>query len=104
VAAGRAGRAFAVGKPVAAGAQPVAIEAADFDRDGAIDLAVANLTTSSVTVLGGDGRGGFAEAGVFAVGKSPAGLAAGDWNGDGRIDLAVVNSGSNDVSVLLGAP
>src|SRR5688572_1265157 len=45
--------------PIPAGTEPSDLAAGDFDRDGHVDLAIANHETSGVTVLLGDGRGGF---------------------------------------------
>ncbi|MFN2511841.1 MAG: FG-GAP-like repeat-containing protein [Pyrinomonadaceae bacterium] len=73
-----------------------------FDDDFNLDLAVTNPDTDTVSVLSGNGAGGFGNVTSHAVGQAPAELAAGDFNGDGRPDLAVVNSNSNDVSILLG--
>ena len=77
---------------------------ADFNGDGNSDLAVANFSGGSVTVLLGDGAGSFTEAdgSPITVGTGPFFLAAADFNGDGLADLAVANRGSNSVSVLLG--
>ena len=44
-------------------ASPSAIVAADLDGDGNVDLAVTNTFTASVSVLLGDGDGGFAAPG-----------------------------------------
>jgi titin len=57
-----------------------------------------------VSVLLGDGTGGFGPHTDFATGSSPWQPAVGDLNGDGRPDLAVANSGSHSVSVLLNYP
>src|SRR6266700_561127 len=45
-----------------AGHQPFAVAVADFNGDGKLDLVVANLGSDNVTILLGDGRGGFVEA------------------------------------------
>jgi hypothetical protein len=75
----------------------------DFNGDGIPDLATANSGTNNVTVLLGNGSGGFAPmaAGPFAAGSEPAFAAVGDFNGDGIEDLAAANAGS--VTILLGA-
>lgn len=84
----------------AVGAYPQAIAAGDLDRDGDIDLATANYG-GTVSVLLGDGAGGFAAARDFSAGTAPRSLAVGDLNGDGNADLAVAN-GDSTVSVLIG--
>jgi hypothetical protein len=73
----------------------------DVNGDGHADLAVAN-SSGTVSVLMGNGSGGFAPAVNFAVGSGPPSVAVGDFNGDGHADLAVTNGGDNTVSVLIG--
>jgi len=77
------------------------VSAADFDRDGKLDLAVANFDSSSVAILRGDGAGGFEPPTDFTVGSRPNAVAAGDLNGDGRLDLVTANFGSNTVTIRL---
>jgi hypothetical protein len=74
----------------------------DFNRDGIPDLAVANAGNNSVSVLLGNGSGGFGAATSYPVGSAPVSVAVGDFNHDGIPDLAVANANSNTVSVLLG--
>jgi len=89
----------------AVGSAPVSVAAADFNKDGKNDLAIANSGDNSVTVLLGTGTGGFAAAAgsPFAVGKAPSSVVAVDFNGDSIPDLAIANSGDNTVTVLLGS-
>ncbi len=61
---------------------------ADFNNDGHLDLATANAGDSTVSVLLGDGEGGFGAASHFAAGVGPRSLAVGDFNNDGNLDLA----------------
>jgi hypothetical protein len=37
----------------------IALVAADFDRDGKVDLALVSASHNSVVMLRGDGKGGF---------------------------------------------
>jgi hypothetical protein len=80
---------------------PFSVKAGDFNGDGQLDLATANSDSENVSVLLGNGAGGFGAPTVFKVGNGPASVAAGDFNRDGRLDLAAANSGSETVSVLL---
>jgi hypothetical protein len=82
------------------GAKPTAVVAADFNGDGNLDLAVA--TANGVTILLGNGQGGFTIGSSYAAGTSPSAIAAGVFTGNGIMDLAVANSGSNNVSILMG--
>jgi hypothetical protein len=101
---GAGGFAPAPGSPVPAGARPAAVAVGDFNGDGKADLAIADQGSNKVTVLLGDGAGGFrpAPGSLFPVGGSPSSVAVGDFNRDGKLDLAVADTSSNDVSVLLG--
>ena len=86
---------FAVG----AGANSVAV--GDFNKDGIKDLAIANGSDGTVTVLLGNGSAGFnpAPGSPFTVGSKISNVAVGDFNGDGKQDLAFISS---DIAVLLG--
>jgi len=78
------------------------VSAADFNRDGKRDLAVAECGNNNVSILLSNGDGTF-QAGVnYAVGTYPTSEAVGDFNGDGKLDLATTNFYSNNISVLLG--
>jgi hypothetical protein len=72
-----------------------------FERNGPLDIVVADANANSVAVLLGDGQGGFVIASNFLVGLNPAAIATGNLDDDGLPDLAVVNSGSDNVSILL---
>jgi hypothetical protein len=87
-----------VGYPV--GPSPQALVAADFNGDGAPDLAVANSGSNTVSVLPGNGDGTFQPPRDFAAGPYPSSLAAGDFDADGHPDL--VTTGVDGVSVLRG--
>ena len=81
---------------------PYSVAVGDFNGDGKQDLATANGDDSSVSVLLGNGGGGFAAKTDFATGSHPYSVAVGDFNGDGKHDLATANYYGNSVSVLLG--
>ncbi|HEY1434668.1 MAG TPA: VCBS repeat-containing protein, partial [Thermoanaerobaculia bacterium] len=82
--------------------RPQAIGAGDFDGDGRIDLVVASEGTADVTVLLGDGRGGFRVGRSFPAGAHPAEIFVGDLNHDGHPDLAIANHETSVVTILLG--
>jgi FG-GAP-like repeat/PKD domain/FG-GAP repeat len=101
---GSGGFSPAIGSPFTVGRDPESMAVGDFNGDGHPDLATANLVGYSVSVLLGNGSGGFSAASgsPFRVGSLPTSLAVGDFNGDGHPDLATVNRNENSVSVLLG--
>jgi hypothetical protein len=86
-----------------AGSGPFSMAVADFNGDGKPDLAIANRKSNNVTVLLGDGKGGFTQApgSPFPVGTEPSSVEVADFNGDGKPDLAVADHKSNNVTVLL---
>ena len=86
----------------AAGSEPDFVTRGDFNGDGALDLAVSNFSSDTVSVLLGTGTGSFGAATNFAVGDGPFGVAVGDFSGDGQLDLVVTNSNSSTISILLG--
>ncbi len=74
------------------------IATADFNGDGKADLVVGSA--GSVSILLGNGSGGFQAYVAYSTGSVLGGpVAAGDLNGDGAVDLAVTNQG---VRTLLG--
>jgi hypothetical protein len=88
------------GGPVGLGPVSVALE--DFNGDRRLDLAVANFYSHTVSILIGDGTGGFGAATHFSVGLNPIAVAVGDLNGDGHLDLGTADYASGTVSILLG--
>ena len=93
---------FATEQRFSVGSVPLALLSGDFNGDGRLDLATANILSNDVSVLLGLGDGTFASEQRISVGAYPKALLSGDFNGDGRLDLATANRYSNDVSVLLG--
>jgi len=88
------------------GSNPSSVAVGDFNGDGKLDLAVANLggygNVASLSVLLGNGTGTFQSAVEYiGAGSNPSSLAVGDFNGDGRLDMAVADPNSSTVAVLL---
>jgi len=101
-----------VSYPVGAtfGRAPLELVAADFNRDGKLDLAVGNFASSgpfdtsnsSVSILLGKGDGTFPTHAEYETGSFGGRLIAGDFNGDGQMDLARSSVFVGQVTVLLG--
>jgi hypothetical protein len=97
-----------------AGKNLASVVLADFNGDGKIDIATADVSSGNVAVLLNNGNGAFQPAVQYAAGPNPLSLGAGDFNGDGTMDLAVTNvcdvsqdnfncpSQQTTVTVLLG--
>lgn len=87
---------------IATFATPTAVVAADVDADGHVDVVLA--TASSLSVLFGDGAGGFVEgmdvpgAGVGAA--TATSVLVADVDTDGLPDLLAVSDGRDDATLL----
>lgn len=86
------------------GTAPGSVEIADLNGDGKPDIIVANEQSDNVSILLGDGRGGFTQAkgSPFIAGHFPNDIAIGDFNRDGKLDLAFANHEEKHLTVLLG--
>jgi FG-GAP-like repeat len=81
---------------------PELLVAGDFNQDGNMDLAVNCTGFDVVTILFGDGQGGFTLGRHFPVDTLTKGLQAGDVNRDGHLDLVNAADWGYDETVLLG--
>src|SRR5437870_1599956 len=103
---GAAPPSFAAKQDFATGTTPFSVTVGDLNGDGKLDLAVANVSAATVSVLLNTTASGaaiptFAAHQDFVTGAAPASVTMGDVNGDGKLDLAVANLNSATVSVLL---
>lgn len=109
---GNGGGTFAAKVYYEVGHNPAAVAIADLNRDGKLDLAVANSGSlgffgNTVSVLLGNGNGTFAAKTDYVTGTAPSDVAIADVNEDGVADLLVAINGvfnmpGNAVSLLLG--
>jgi hypothetical protein len=83
-----------------AGSHPCSIVAIDVNKDGKLDLIIANDNINgTLTVLTNNG-GGFGSNATLHVGSEPIQLISADINGDGKADLISANNGTNTLSVF----
>jgi len=85
--------------PHATGGYPGLIGIADFDGDGALDL--AEVDGDVANVLTGDGAGGLTAQADYSLGTYSWLATIADVDGDGRPDLAGVDSETGDLRLLL---
>jgi hypothetical protein len=96
----------APGSPFSSGgARPDAVLVRDFNDDGKADLAIANGSSDTISVLLGNGDGTFALAPGSPFpsgGHGPSALAGADFTGDGKEDIAVANQASGSLGLFVG--
>jgi hypothetical protein len=81
---------FTLKSPVmyAPGASPISLAALDLNKDGILDLAVADNASSSVYVLLGNGDGSFKVPVAYPAGAKGLSITLADVDGDGNPDIA----------------
>ncbi len=87
------------------GANPISLAVGDFNNDTKPDVIVANFGgffAGTVSLLLGNGTGGFSPRVNFGVQTQPSFVVTGNFNADSNLDIAVANFGSNNLSILLG--
>ncbi|MFQ5608476.1 MAG: FG-GAP-like repeat-containing protein, partial [Candidatus Zixiibacteriota bacterium] len=77
---------------------PSANEGADFDRDGAIDIAIGSGGNNQLTVFFGDGLGGFLASTNYTAGSSVRGVAVLDMDADGLDDIITANRNASTLT------
>ncbi|MDX2066859.1 MAG: PKD-like domain-containing protein [Haliscomenobacter sp.] len=94
---------FAARIDSSAGGAAQAVAVGDLDRDGKPDLAIANSSAGTISVLRNTSKIGtlsFASKITFTVGSQPFTLAIGDIDGDGKLDIVAGNAQNSTISVL----
>jgi len=101
---GKAGFAPTTGSPFRVGASPYPHALGDVNGDGNPDIVTPNVRGNTLSVLLGDGKGGFrpAAGSPVQVPARPYYAGLGDVNGDGKLDVVLSHDDVNFVSVLLG--
>ncbi len=91
----------ATNSEITVGTEPAALATGDWNDDGHADLAVADPTSTTLWLMGNDGRGSFTIDALALPERNPVFVVSGDFNGDGLADLATANFRSDSVSLLL---
>ncbi len=96
------------GNPIRAGTAPHTLAVADFNRDGRLDIIVADdMSDNSSIFLNSDPTPpyrSFTAACPIPVFRNAGLVIAGDLNLDGRQDFAVASADTQDISVFLQKP
>ena len=89
--------------PLPNGGLPSTNEGGDFNEDGNIDIAVGNGSNDRLSVMLGDGTGGFPSIISYqTTGSQVRGVAVLDANGDGHEDLVTANRSNGTLSYFEG--
>lgn len=81
------------------GANTAQVVVADFNLDGLMDFATANYDAATVSIMIGDGQGGYTRT-DYAANDTPHQMRVADMDGDTFPDLVIPSRKSNTVTVL----
>jgi len=81
---------------------PIQIAAADLNGDGFLDLVTANASGNNVSVLLGNGAGGFLAPSFFPTGPQPHDVSIGDVDGDGLLDIVTADVNGAGITFMHG--
>ena len=91
---------FQTGQGMAVHEGPVFVSVGDFDGDGILDVALCGYASSDITILKGNGAGGFTtEANYRDAGAFPDAMVAADLDNSGTLDLAIADTRENYFTV-----
>jgi hypothetical protein len=76
------------------------VTVSDINGDGKPDLLSPSFDTGTVSLLLGDGAGGFNQQRPLPVFNAPGLIITGDFDRDGRIDLAIPRNGASVIAVI----
>jgi hypothetical protein len=94
---------FAAEQTFATGVGPYSVSIDDLDGDGKLDIAVANYTSATVSVLRNNSTGStisFQTKVDYTVAGNPNFISIGDLDGDSKPDIVVSSTGTNSFYIL----
>ena len=95
---------FLPAQTLSAGTNPSAVALGDLDRDGKLDIAIANEGSNNVSVFHNTnailGTISFGTPFTLTAGTSPTSVAISDLDGDNWLDIVAANSGNGHVSAF----
>jgi hypothetical protein len=84
------------------GKNPTSVTAIDLNQDGVTDLLTTNVSSSTLSILIGNGDGSFHEQVQLHVCQEPRSLATGFFNADPYPDIVLACAGGDEIAVLFG--
>lgn len=99
---GGSGTTSTAGAIASTGGNGAGVAVCDANKDGKLDVLVANNNIGYVSLNLGNGLGGFGSSTLFATGAGCIFIAIADFNNDGNVDFTCTNQTANSVSVRLG--
>jgi hypothetical protein len=95
---------FASAERLPSGTLPTAVAAGDFNEDGKPDLAISNAADNTVTVLLGDGTGGFTTPPglLYTTGNTPIWLTTAKLTTTGHTDIIAIDGDSQQLEIFRG--
>ena len=100
---GDAGQRYRPARDYVLGGGPFDVAVGDLNRDGRLDIAVANADSDTIDLLFNQGAGNFATPVTLPFPGNPRGIALGDFNRDGTLDIAATTFATAGFDVLFGA-
>ena len=92
---------FVLSFTIETGAEPSFLITDDFNRDGKLDLVVANSGDKSFSFFKGIGDGTFKDQKTFSTGQDPICITSADFNMDGYLDLAILDYADQDILIFM---
>jgi hypothetical protein len=86
------------------GSTPSAVAVQDLDKDGQLDIAVANYNKNNICILLGYGNGSFMNCKTYSTGpySVPNSIAIEDIDGDTNYDIVVTSFNTGEIGIFFG--